>query len=200
MTSVTSNSDIISNMAELSDMFQSLDISSFDKIRIYYKNIDKNMVQHLPLINLKKNARFAIMVSYDNITSIKYADLLGKIIADAKSYNPADYVNDPEMLGFKEYMMFAQVVQLEMAIYNIDNNTHAFKITEIDEVNHMFDVISAKYNDWMDALAGYSAAADVGCAEDDGAGDSAEYDGADHNETTDSDYHSSDDNVRESEG
>ena len=188
MTSVTSNSDIISNMAELSDMFQSSDISSFDKIRIYYKNVDKNMVQELPLINLKKNAR-SIMVSYDNITSIKYADLL-KIIVDAKSFNPADYVNDPEMLGFKEYMMFVQVVQLEMAIYNIDNNTHAFKITEIDEVNHMFDVISAKYNDWMDAIAGYSAA-DGGGAEDDGAGDSAEYDGVDH---------SSDDNVRESEG
>ena len=200
MTSVTSNSDIISNMAELSDMFQSSDISSFDKMRIYYKNVDKNMVQELPLINLKKNARLAIMVSYDNITSIKYADLLGKIIADAKSFNPADYVNDPEMLGFKEYMMFVQVVQLEMAIYNIDNKTHAFKITEIDEVNHMFDVISAKYNDWMDALADYSAAADVGGAEDDDAGDSAEYDGADHNETTDSEYDSSDDNVRESEG
>ena len=135
----------IQNIQQLITLFEDVNISTFDKMRIYYKNSDKLVIIRLPLSDIKKKIRFLTAICY-NVLSGKYANLLGNILEDKKKISPCD---DSELVGFSEFYELIAVVQLEMAIYNVDNNDHTYRFADMDDILTMKDVIETKYNKFI---------------------------------------------------
>ena len=138
----------IQNIQQLITLFEDVNISTFDKMRIYYKNSDKLVIIRLPLSDIKKKIRFLTAICY-NVLSGKYANLLGNILEDKKKISPCD---DSELVGFSEFYELIAVVQLEMAIYNVDNNDHTYRFADMDDILTMKNVIETKYNKFISVV------------------------------------------------
>ena len=143
--------EAIRNMQELISMFQDKSLSTFHKIRIYYNNTDKFKLADLSIAEMKLKIRFLTAICYD-VLNLKYAQLLNQILKDKNKVSENPEYRTGEMTGFGEFLDLISVVQLEMAIYNIDNNNNVYKFTEIDEVLTMKDAIETRYNCFMSEL------------------------------------------------
>ena len=138
----------IQNIQQLITLFEDVNISTFDKMRIYYKNSDKLVIIRLPLSDIKKKIRFLTAICY-NVLSGKYANLLGNILEDKNKISESD---DSELVGFSDFYELIAVVQLEMAIYNVDNNDHTYRFADMDDILTMKDVIETKYNKFISVV------------------------------------------------
>lgn len=135
----------ITNMQEMIELFENNEISSFDKMRIFYETADKLVIADLPLLEIKRKIRFITAVCYDVLNG-KYADLLNNILRDKKKISEHPECSVGEMTGFSEFYELLSVVILEMAMYNVDNNNHVFNFHNIETVLTMVDVINDKHN------------------------------------------------------
>ena len=92
--------------------------------------------------------RFLIAICY-NVLDGNYSKLLNNILKDK---NKISENNDPELTGFNEFYALISVVQLEMAMYNIDNADHTYRFTDFEEIVTMKEIIETKYNDLVSVL------------------------------------------------
>ena len=99
----------------------------------------------------KCKIRFLTAICYD-VLNLKYACRLKSNSERQNEVSENPEYSTGEMTGFGEFLDLISVVQLEMAIYNIDNNDNVYKFTEIDEVLTMKDAIETRYNCFMSEL------------------------------------------------
>lgn len=147
LTNIRSRNDneSISNMQQLIHMFENSDISSFDKLRIFYKNADKIKLSNLSIKEIKKNIYFIVAICY-NVLNGKYSNLLNNIIIDKNKIINNEECKTKDMVGFNQFYELIAVTQVEMAIYNIDHNDHTYKFNDIEDILTMNDVIKMRYD------------------------------------------------------
>ena len=141
----------ITNMQEMIELFENNDISSFDKMRIFYENADKLAIANLNLTEIKTKVRYITAVCYDVLNG-KYADLLNNILQDKNIISEHPEYSVGEMTGFSEFYELLTVLNLEMAIYNVDNDNHTYNFHNIEDVLTMVDVINKKHNDFVSEI------------------------------------------------
>ena len=143
-------SEAITNMQEVIELFENNDISSFNKMRIFYENTNKLKFANLPLTDIKRKIRFITAICY-NVLNGKYADLLNNILKDKNIiYSHREYTG--EMTGFREFYELLVILNLEMAIYNVDNKVHIYNFNNIEDVQTMVDVIKKKHDDFVSEI------------------------------------------------
>lgn len=144
-------SEAITNMNELIELFENNDISSFNKMRIFYENTNKLKFANLSLTDIKRKIRFITAICY-NVLNGKYADLLNNILKDKNIISEHPEYSVGEMTGFSEFYELLVVLNLEMAIYNVDNKVHIYNFHNIEDVQTMVDVIKKKHDDFVSEI------------------------------------------------